>query len=198
MGDSRTVVLVDMDGVLVQLIPHILNYINQDWGTFYEEEDLTSFYLEENINLPDRVIYRYFCEHGTFGPERKPYSGAVHAMQRLVANEKVWPLICTSPMLGHANCEREKREWVAKHLPFFPQKDIIFTSHKFLIDGDMLIDDKPANVEAFADAGGRSIVVDRPWNQDVKETRSISRCRSWVEIEKTIGVFLEVNHGRRH
>ena len=82
-------------------------------------------------------------------------------LQRI--SEKVY--ICTSP--SHSvHAVPGKKMWLAKYLPDFDQRDIVFTSRKFLLakPGRVLIDDLPTNVDAFRKEGGQAVLFPQHWN----------------------------------
>lgn len=73
--------------------------------------------------------------------------------------------IMTAPALD-PYCVPQKREWIRRHFPAFSHR-IIFTGAKSMIASQelLLIDDHDTNVEHFRAAGGRAILLPRPWNQ---------------------------------
>ena len=73
---------------------------------------------------------------------------------------------CSSPLRGdHENAEMNKRKWIALHLSPKP-REIIITSQKqkYAVQPDgspnILIDDKPINIEKWNNAGGIGIQYD--------------------------------------
>ena len=58
-----------------------------------------------------------------------------------------------------------KRAWIARHLPGW-EKHLILGTHKALLAAPckVLVDDYGPNVEGFRAAGGRAVLVPRPWN----------------------------------
>jgi len=67
-----------------------------------------------------------------------------------------------------------KARWVNKNLPYYSKRLIISTASKSLLAGSdtLLIDDKDENVDEFRAAGGRAILVPRPWN----------KLNSWADV----------------
>jgi len=68
--------------------------------------------------------------------------------------------ICSSPLPGDPKSEPHKREWIKKHLAFFPPKNIYITHDKaqFAVQKDgtpnILIDDYGVNIRKWEEAGG--------------------------------------------
>lgn len=68
-------------------------------------------------------------------------------------------------------CAEGKRAWARKHLPCRGAKVFIGSAkHLLAHPGALLVDDHDANVEAFRAAGGKAILVPRPWNTRREET----------------------------
>lgn len=67
----------------------------------------------------------------------------------------------------HLDCGKKgKRDWLAKHLPQIPNKNIIIVrsgsmKHKFARKNSMLIDDKVSNVENYISVGEKGLVFTR-------------------------------------
>ena len=87
---------------------------------------------------------------------------------------------------GYNVAYEDIREWnVAKAYPGLTREQVIITSRKQMIRGDVLIDDGPHNL-----IGGeyRKILYDAPHNQGFNaEGNGMSRVRNWDEIETVIG-----------
>lgn len=65
-----------------------------------------------------------------------------------------------------------KMIWLKKYFPEY-QKRVVFTKYKDLVASPdkLLIDDNDENVRRFDDAGGKAIVLPRPWNRRRSEVR---------------------------
>lgn len=67
----------------------------------------------------------------------------------------------------HSNPADDKRMWLKEHFPDFPQSNIIFCSCKWMVQGDILVDDKPATFEKFTELGRDAILIDMPYNRHI-------------------------------
>ncbi|MEM4991987.1 hypothetical protein WKH56_05555 [Priestia sp. SB1] len=67
----------------------------------------------------------------------------------------------------HSNPADDKRAWLKEHFNF-EKENIIFTSRKELIMGQILIDDKPATYEKFKMLNRNFILIDAPYNQHIQ------------------------------
>ncbi|MGF9891826.1 hypothetical protein ABEX78_24490 [Priestia megaterium] len=67
----------------------------------------------------------------------------------------------------HSNPADDKRAWLKEHFDF-KKEDIIFTSRKELVMGDILIDDKPATYDTFKELNRNIILMDAPYNRHIQ------------------------------
>lgn len=83
----------------------------------------------------------------------------------LVGPENVYILTCPT---GYPDCIAGKLEWIQRFLPHWLHRQFLIGKPKFLCASpeSLLIDDSDANVNAFREAGGDSILVPRPWNSE--------------------------------
>ncbi len=77
-------------------------------------------------------------------------------------------ILLTTPM-PHLESTSGKIAWVKKHLPTFTRRMLICPGMKYktglpLVPNSVLIDDRQRNIHDWKLAGGRAILVPRPWN----------------------------------
>lgn len=73
--------------------------------------------------------------------EMEPIPGAVDAYRDLVARGHDVFILSTAPW-GNPSAWSDKLLWVQRHLGDVAQKRLILTHHKYLLRGDVLIDDR--------------------------------------------------------
>lgn len=115
-NNSKKIVYIDMDNVLVDFHSHPVLKIPKDW-----------------FNHPNMFIPTYFSG-------LKPLPGAINAAVDLCSNPALDIYILTQPVANSTHSYSEKAEWVAEYLPFLSKK-LIMTQDKLLNKGDFLIDD---------------------------------------------------------
>lgn len=164
-------ILVDMDGVLCDLAGKWFRLYNQEY-----HDDLSVAKMAEwgphRYAKEGKRIYKYLGLPGFFR-DLEPIDGAVDGMRQLVsAGFDV--VIVTAARRGHT----DKLAWVAEHLPFLPQDNVIFAHRKELVRGDVLFDDAPHHLRNFAKYGGEPVAMDYPYNRAL----ACTRVRSWPEF----------------
>jgi len=166
--------LLDMDGILCDLVKKWFAVYNKDYGEALRPEEMKSW-GPHRYAKKGRVIYRYLSKPGFF-LDLEPIPGAVAGVRRLIH----WGhdvVIVTAARHGHA----DKLGWLARHLPFLHPHQVIFAHRKELVRGDVLFDDSPRNLAAFL-PWGLPVAMDYPYNQEAPG----ERVHSWEEFLELI------------
>lgn len=165
-------ILLDQYGVLANFEQGFYNKWQSRMGDEVPPVPLMerkSFYLRDDYQkelLP--VVEDIYTAPGFFR-DLPPIEGALQAVQRLLElGHDV--RICTSPLNQYRNCVAEKYEWVEKHLGFDFTHRIIVTKDKTVVNGDVLIDDKPV-VTGVQQPKWKHIIFDQPYNRHIDAPR---------------------------
>ncbi|HKY40693.1 MAG TPA: hypothetical protein VJN18_32380 [Polyangiaceae bacterium] len=167
-------VLLDVDGVLGDFPSEVLRFANKygrepSWPEYSLEgatqHDLLKAWELEHLQkrLDQHMIDTDFCRHM---PLYEGAQGFVDAL-RFIANDLV---IVTSSYSDVPTWEHARRAWLKEHFGFEKQ-NVVFAKRKELVAGNMLLDDKLRNIDAWRNAWGHqgtAVVFDRPWNQGIQ------------------------------
>jgi 5'(3')-deoxyribonucleotidase len=143
---SATEIYVDMDGVLADFFG--------DWAKLMGKNDWRDIGKE---NIPDAL--EKIKQTEDFWLEL-PLTSNAKQLLGLIKEVKGEYHILSSPLPGDPNSEPHKREWIEKHLNFFPPTKVIITHDKAKYatqeDGtpNILIDDYGVNIQKWEAAGG--------------------------------------------
>lgn len=157
---AKTKVLVDMDGVLVDLFPRWIHNYSLMSGQVLFPEDLTAYELGEIIE-DQEVLYN------ELDFESVPPKLGSKAFGDLLARSDLDVYVVTYVHASNKTGHREKLEWLAHYFPNLDPDRVIFTRHKELVRGDVLVEDNPGNIERWlaANPEGRVGLVLAPYNQ---------------------------------
>ncbi len=173
-------VLYDVDQVFSDFLEGALPVIQEVAGIQFTVEDLKTWDLFAMVPPEHRkeVIDRCGAEGFCYG--LKPYTEALAAFPRL--NKEHHCYAVTSPM-DSPHWEYERRKWLNKHFEV-PGFRVISTSAKHQVIGDVLIDDKPANLYNWLKRHptGFGILWDHPYNRDAEMRQNMLRTRSWEDV----------------
>lgn len=159
-------ILVDCDGVLSNFVEALSIALEPRMGRRFAPEEVTQWNIAAALGIP-----RDWVEAAMMGPwfvrNMKPMVGAQEAMQQI--HKAGHELVCVTtpgPGWGWIN---ERENWLHQHFREEIGDRIIHTKHKHMVKGDVFIDDKPENVDAWmnehCDYGkGHGILFDAPYN----------------------------------
>lgn len=137
-------ILVDMDDVLEKLVKAWVECLNEKYSTQVRPEDISEWDIHVFFpQLTEEQVYEIPDTEG-FWKRVQPIEGAAEALQSLIADgHEVY--IATATMYQSM---KDKMEYVLfKYFPFIKWDQVIVTSKKQMIKGDILIDDGPHNLE---------------------------------------------------
>jgi 5'(3')-deoxyribonucleotidase len=156
-----TVLLVDMDGVICDLLPSWLHEYGNLSGEWLHLDDIVEYGHERYVSNTE-----LFWEALEMALEvASPMVGSGQ-FNTLCDNYNTY--IVTYAHSAAPGAHRIKLEWLARYFPDFPQDRVIFTKHKHLVRGDILIEDSQDNIQAWlgTEAAGRAFVVKAPYNPE--------------------------------
>lgn len=177
MNDNKPILLIDQDDVLAEYILGVTTAFNKKYNTCFTTQqciswDLYSLFGEDiDTIMHEPEVFRNLI----------PAKNALEVFERLYKSCLFEMYIVTA---ANPRSVEAKYEWIAQHLPFFPQNRMIVCTHKFMIKGDYLLDDGMHNIYDFQKAGGTPIVFERPHN--AHEVHDFVKVKDWLSFEKFI------------
>ncbi len=150
-------ILVDLDGIVVDLTTHWLELIERDHGIKVGLHEIDQWSLHkcgELTKLGATKVYDYLQLPGLFR-NAPPLTGAIESLREL--NELHDVVICSSPS-GPVSA-KEKLEWLSEHTPFLKLNQIILANKKTMVCGDVLIDDHPETGAAYRKRWPKAMVL---------------------------------------
>jgi len=164
-------VLLDMDGVLVDFVGGVWKH----WGFTHEypKGDYDIIKATGLLMSPEQFWGNLsgddFWANLEWMPDGKEILAAIES---LVPQKDI--CLLTSPILA-PECSSGKHRWITHNAPAYKRQFLIGSAKEFCAGPDrILIDDSQSNCEKFVDAGGKAILVPRPWNPKW-ETKSAVR-----------------------
>ena len=164
--------LIDMDAVSADILADWLPMINRDYGENLTKESLVEWNIHHCSKAGEKV-FDYIHQPGFF-VNLKPIPYAVETLKKL--HEEGFEIFyVTAPVMDSPHVFHEKIEWIKKHTPFISLDHVIFAQRKDLIDGDILFDDAPKNLESFP---GIPVAFDYNFNKHL----DVDRVAGWLEF----------------
>lgn len=145
-------------------------------------ENRRTFRVREDYPLKfRRDIEGVYGETGFFA-NLNPVLGATEALNKMSKLSHL-VFICTSPLTNYQNCVDEKYGWVDQNLGSNWVDRMILTRDKTLIQGDILIDDRP-EIKGLKQPSWEHILFDQPYNREIKGKRRLN----WQNYREVLGI----------
>src|SRR4030095_958039 len=136
-------ILIDMDGVIADFEADFLRLWREQHPqkTFIPLEERKGFYIRDQYPQEYKQIIQDIYHSPGFYRNLPPIDGALDAMKE-IRQQYEYVFLCSSPMIpAYQNCVLEKYHWVLDKLGNDWINNIILTSDKTIVKGDILIDD---------------------------------------------------------
>lgn len=157
---NKIAVIIDVDDVLVDFVPHWLRWIEKTFKVRAEKAQITEWLLSEcTPELAEIGEDRLCTAFGTPGFHRDapPMPGAIEVVKRLDKDFRLYFVTARHGALGI----QETFDWFKAHLPRVQHKQIVFSRTKDIFTADVVIDDKTDHLRAYIRAPhhGNSVIV---------------------------------------
>lgn len=181
---KRLTILVDMDDTIEDLLSAWVAYLNEKHGTSIQKDDVAQWDISKSFPMLNREQVYEPLYLDSFWLSVKPIDGAAGALQKLVADGHQVLIVTTS---SYETLRTKMEEVLFKYFPFLSWDDVIVTSRKQLVNGDVLVDDATHNLE-----GGQylRVLMDAPHNRAYDaESNGMIRVYNWSEAYKVISQY---------
>lgn len=158
----KTVIFFDLDGVLADFVGGAFRHHGRSVPMAEVRWD-----FPQQIGFSGTWVPEFWSSLGhDFWADLDPLEDGFRLLQKAekaVGREAIGLLSSPCDTVG---CAEGKREWVSKHLPEYRKRLFLgSTKELFASEAKVLIDDHDPNCDRFVAAGGRSLLVPRPWNE---------------------------------
>ena len=174
-------ILVDMDDTMEQLLKAWLRRVNEKYGRHVTMDEITGWDVSEPYpGLTREQVYGVMSEPG-FWYSVEPLPGAAEALRHFLDEGHEIFIVTATDYVSI----REKMEGLLfRYFPFLNWNQVIVTSRKQMIRGDVLIDDGIHNLEGGA---YEKILFTAPHNRDYDaQAHGMIRVHSWAETVAVI------------
>lgn len=181
---KRLTILVDMDDTIEDLLGAWVHYLNARYGTSVQRDEVAQWDISQAFPMLDREQVYEPLYLDSFWRSVKPIDGAAETLQKLMADGHRVLVVTTS---AYQTLHTKMEEVLFRYFSFLTWDDVIITSHKQLVNGDVLVDDGTHNLE-----GGDylRILMDAPHNRAYNaEKNGMTRVYNWDEAYDVISHY---------
>lgn len=177
-------VLIDMDDTMENLCEVWVECLNEKHGMNVSVTDVREWDMTKAFpSLSREEVFAPLLEEALWD-RITPVPGAVENIQKMMEDGHKIVVVTSS----HPDTVRFKfRHVLNKYFPFIPYDDVVVTSQKQLVKGDILIDDAHHNLE-----GGEyyKVLFDAPHNWAYEVTQDdMIRVHNWDEIYQIVNAI---------
>ena len=174
-------ILVDMDDTIEQLLKAWIDGVNRKFGRSASVDDVKSWNVAAVYpGLSWEDVYTVPLDPG-FWRTVEPIPGAAEGLMKLMEDGHDVVIVTAT---FYESVPEKMGDLLFKYFPFLSWDQVIITSRKQLIKGDVLIDDGIHNLEGGDYA---KILVTAPHNRDYDaEANGMIRVNNWDEILKAV------------
>ena len=178
---KKLTILIDMDDTLEDLLGAWVSYLNTQYGTNVDKEDIRQWDISVAFpSLSKTQVYEPILLDD-FWKTVQPKDGAVEVVQKLISDGHRIYVVTAS---AYETLRTKMEDVLFRYFSFLSWGDVIITSCKQMIKGDILIDDGVHNLLGGEYTG---VLMDAPHNADFhNEDVGIVRVHSWDEIYKVV------------
>jgi len=199
---KRKIILVDLDNTLVDTERQFVKFYKKLYPgrPILPLNERSTFYFADEEIYSRRAALRTLAEPGFFSTQ-EPLPLALESLRELDRLPNVDVRICTSAIGGNKypkgteeRCHEEKKIWTKQYLGEEWLEKLIITPHKYEVEGDVLIDDRPNPARGKENlAPWKHIIFTRPANKDLTGMDDHvfhSRLNGWREWRKVLEPFI--------
>lgn len=166
-------IFIDMDDVLADTYGKHIELYNREFAQNLTLAKVNGGEVWQNVpETHQESIHRHVHQKGFFR-ELEPIPDSIEVVQALSEKHEVY---IASAAMQFPNSLIEKSEWLDEHMPFIDWQHRILCGHKFILRGDLLIDDRIYNLEKFV---GDTMLFSSPHNEHVI---GFDRVNDWKAI----------------
>lgn len=144
---NKPVVLVDVDGVLLNFTSRVYDAIYDQYGHVIPDHERAWDICGHPKLEPHRKAIEDSWGKPGFSASLKPYDGAIDGIKRL--REIADVCVLTAHWQDNPTWVHERDKTLVEQFGFDFRNEIIHTHAKWRVHGNAFIDDKPANLERW-------------------------------------------------
>jgi 5'(3')-deoxyribonucleotidase len=188
-GGDHLTIAVDFDGVLFDHVPHVLRGFRDRHGIDLTDENL-QYWDFQNYDAVQASDLTEECVRALL--DRIETDPALHS--RPPKDPRAARVIAGWVQAGHrvdvVTARGEiSREVTERFLQVngIPHEQLVMEAGT-KTGYDVLVDDAPHNVHAAADDGSLALLMDQPYNQDVRAVSNPARVQDWLDVSRAVPI----------
>lgn len=181
--------MLDVDGIIADFMGAAIKVMNKISGKNITADQVTEW--EVTTALDDdahKLASKIEFNKAGFASTFEIYDGSIEAVEQLKQLTDLH--FVTSPTVTNPTWVHDRVNWLSKHFKVNP-KDVHHTSKKWVVCGDVMLDDHPENLNLWVEQwpGKLPLLWDRPYNRI--GVSGLKRITSWKEVISEVKNLIE-------
>lgn len=188
MENKKFRILLDFDDTITNFLEEVINEYNKIYGTSHSIDEVTEWVIPSSF------------EYGLFSVLEKtdilttitPKLDSIEYINRWI--DEGYDVFIVSDCGNCADSYGKKLEWLKTYIPKFDLSHFIPCKEKYVISGDVLIDDNLDNLEKWSlhNPYGMDLLMTAQHNKGIKDERRIYSFEEADDLIKTMQLLMSL------
>jgi len=180
-------IAVDVDGVILAMIPKVCERYNKAFNTNYTKEDVKQWEFFKDWNITEESMYKIFCQVYENSQTLSLVDENAPQVLKKLYNKYYVDLVTARDLRFESNLLERLTSLGIKKGAYY--ENLIHVKakpydSKLSLNYDLIIDDNPNLVKAIGKYMNKKLLLyDQPWNQNFQDKERVTRVYNWNQIE---------------
>lgn len=188
MKNKNFRILIDMDSTITCFLEDVINEYNKIYGTNHSIDEVTEWVIPSSF------------EYGLFSVLEKtniltmitPKLDSIEYINKWI--DEGYDVFIVSDCCNRYQSYRDKLKWLKTYIPKFDLSHFIPCKEKYVISGDVLIDDNLDNLEKWSlhNPYGMDLLMTAQHNKGIQDERRIYSFEEADDLIKTMQLLMSL------
>lgn len=188
MENKKFRILIDMDDTITNFLEEVINEYNKTYGTSHSIDEVTEWVI------PSSFEYGLFSvlELTNILTMITPKLDSIEYINKWI--DEGYDVFIVSDCCNRYQSYGEKLEWLKTYIPKFDLSHFIPCKEKYVISGDVLIDDNLDNLEKWSlhNPYGMDLLMTAQHNKGIQDERRIYSFEEADDLIKTMQLLMSL------
>ena len=188
MENKNFRILIDMDDTMTNFLEEVIKEYNKTYGTNHLIDEVTEWVI------PSSFEYGLFSvlELTNILTMITPKADSIEYVNKWI--DEGYDVFIVSDCCNRHQSYRDKLKWIKKYLPKFDLSHFIPCKEKYVISGDVLIDDNLDNLEKWSlhNPYGMDLLMTAQHNKGIQDERRIYSFEEADDLIKTMQLLMSL------
>lgn len=184
-------ILIDMDDTITNFLEEVIIEYNRIYGTNHSINEITEWVIPGSFEYGLFSVFKQSDILTTITPKLD----SIEYINKWI--DEGYDVFIVSDCCNCADSYGEKLEWLETHIPKFDLSHFIPCKEKYVIQGDILIDDNLDNLNKWSlnNPYGHDLLMTAQHNKQIQDERRINSFKEVDDYIKTIQFLMSVRAG---